>query len=611
MMTMARSIRLIVAVAAAMIAAACTKGFEPVETSQKQTLDIQISLSGEITRASFVDSDSGKTLKWDSSDKFTIFHLDDGTSEVVSPSSISEDGFRATLPVTCTDKESEMQIIVSYGDVTYADSLLNAGVNLRQGLFTEGYDFASIPLASKITRIGGNNAQVIVLQPLTALVQMNLKNFPSNGEKIRSISVVTEPQKGSKGRYIGAGTCVWHVSDEGIWYDPESSLTLFGRNGYAEYLELCSSQMIDCGNAFSAYFIAAGIIQSTEDAIDTWFNTFTVSVITENRKITKTFDTSSKQLRTTIGHITEFTLDMKGAQETGRGTMSVAWSPGYIRYDSSAKAYGFGGPEDPGLFFKLGSLVGIDYDTTVSDDRKLAVSKYLVYYKYDTVNQVPYPSDYDLTWEEGTANMAAYGPDGEGNVVPKTFGSWEEIDDYVKFEKPEYDYAHDPCSLVKEGGYKWRMPSVDECNELVTIVNESVSNWRVWSRGSDRRYSNDSTLHVIGITDKDGSNVAFASTSYITNSNSVSSSGKYAGVQTYYVQFSSSYSAYMPTTHYTSKVGQSTKEESVSADVLSIQSFNSTSEETEAELKVITSTSAKASDKAQGATMVRCVRDRN
>lgn len=608
---MVRSIRLIVAVAAAMMVAACAKDFEPVIKPEKNTLDIQIALSGEISKASFVDTDGGKALKWDSSDKFTVFHLDDGTSEVVSPSSISDDGFRATLPVTCKDKEQDMQIIVSYGDVSYADSLLSAGVKLRQGLHTGGYDYASIPLASQMTKIGGDNAAVITLQPLTALVQMNLKNLASNGEKIRSISVITEPQKGSKGRYIGAGTCLWHVSDEGIWCDPESALTLFGRNGYEEYLELSASEMLDCGNEFSTYFLAAGLIQSTEDAIDTWFNTLTVSVITESRKITKTFDTSSKQLRTTIGHITEFTLDMSGAQETERNSMSVVWSPGYIRYDSASKSYVFGGAEDPGLFFKLGSLVGIDYDTTISDDRKLARSKYLVYYKYDTVNKVPYPSDYDVTWEEGTANMASYGPDGNGEIVPKTFGSWEEIDDYVKFENPVYDYSHDPCSLVKEGGYKWRMPSVDECNELITIVNESVSNWRVWSRGSDSRHSNDSTSHVIGITDKDGSFVGLASTAYITNSNSTSSSGKYAGVQTYYVQFSPSYSAYMPTTHYTSKVGASTKEESVNADVLSIQSFNTTSEETEAELRVITSSAAKASNLMQGATMVRCVRERN
>ena len=608
---MARSISFIVAVAAAMFTTSCTDVFKPVEDLQKHTMEIEISLSGEITKASFADTDGGKVLKWDSSDKFTIFHLDDGTSEVVSPSSISENGFRATLPLTCSDNRREMQIIVSYGDVTYADSLLNAGVKLRQGLFTEGYDYASIPLASKMTRVGADNSPVITLQPLTALVQMNLKNLSSKGEKIRSISIVTEPQKGSKGRYIGAGTCVWHVSDRGVWYDPESSLTLFGRNGYAEYLELCSTQMIDCGNAFSAYFIAAGLIQSTAEAVDTWLNTITVTVVTENRRITKTFDTASKQLRTTIGHITEFTLDMEGAQETERGTMSVVWSPGYIRYDSSSKAYTFGGSEDPGLFFKLGSLVGIDYDTTVSDDRKLARSKYLVYYKYDTNNQIPYPTNYDVTWEEGTANMAAYGPDGSGNIVPKTFGSWEEIDDYVKYEKPVYEYAKDPCGLVKDGGFKWRMPSIEECNELINIVNESMSNWRVWSRGSDRRHSNDSTLHVIGITDKDGSTVAFASTSYITNSNSVSSSGKYAGIQTYYVQFTSSYSAYLPTTHYSSKVGSSTKEKSVSADVLSIQSFNSTSEETEAELKIITSSAAKASNLSQGATMVRCVRNRD
>lgn len=604
---MERSIRAILAVAAAIVAAACTKDFEPVIKPEKNTLDIQIALSGELTKASFVDGDGGKILKWDSSDKFTVFHLDDGTSEVVSPSSISEDGFRATLPVACEDKEQEMQIIVSYGEVTYADSTLLAGVNFRQGLNTMGYDYASIPLASKMTRIGGNNAALIELQPLTALVQMNLKNLASSDEKISSISITTEPQKGSKGRYLGAGQCVWQVSDEGISYNPESVLTLY--KDYAEYLELCADKPLECDGAFSVYFIAAGLVQSSGDAIDTWFNTFTVSVITEKRKITKTFDTSSKQLRTTTGHITEFTLDMNGAKSEERCGMSVVWSPGYIRYDSSSKSYVFGGPEDPGLFFKLGSLYGIDPNSSVSDDHKFAHSKYIVYYKYDTNNNVPYPTNYDVAWDQANSDVKIYGPDSNGDIVPKTVDSWDAIDDYVKYEKPEYDYTQDPCSLIKDGGYRWRMPTVEECTELVTIVNESISNWRVWSRGSDVRHSNDTTMHVLGITDKDGSSVSLCSTSYLTHSNSVTASGKYEGIQTYYVELSSTYSAYIPTTHRTTK--ETAREKSVSADVLSLQSFNSLREDTEQELKIISSTAAKVSSVMQGATVVRCVRDRN
>ena len=604
--------RFAIIIAALSLAASCAQIIEPELSVADSFLPVAVSVDEALSKASLVGGSGFKDVVWEPSDKFTIYNLTKGTRELVTPSEISEDGRLATIPVRYKESDGEVEILVTFGEVSYADSILLAGAPLKQKLCLDGYDGGAIPMSSLMTKVSLGAEAKISLTPLTALGEMTLTGLPfASEDKIRSINITTEPTKGSRVRYLTGDGCIFKVSDSGFVLDPTSSLTAF-KGDYAEYLELCADGLLDYSGSICACFRAAGMVQGGE-TVDTYFSSVTVTVVTDNHVITKTFDTSSALLRTTLGRISRFTMDMSDAECSERGGFSVVWSPGYLNYDASSKRYGFAAPDDPGLYFKLGSLVGIDPVADVDLSRKLARSRYLVYYKYDTVNGVTVESNYDKSWEEGMAHTLAYHKDESGDIVPWTdIESWDAIDDYVKFSKPEYDPAQDPCSYVNDPDHQWRMPSVAECMEIVGVAAESISNWRVWSRGSDVVSATDSTSHAIGITDRYGNYAAFSSTSYITHSNSISTSGKNAGIQTYYVQLSASYSAYIPTRDFITNV-TSKKEEVVGSPVMAITTFNCLRENTETDVRILNSIGSyvHTSSNSQGAAMVRCVRDRD
>ena len=588
----------------------CAAEFEPSAQPEGITRIVEIVSPDALTKAALVAGDGARTVVWDAGDRFTVYNLTHGTSRTVTPAAISDDGLRASIPVTFLPDEQTLDVLISFGDVTFnqADSTLLAAAPLQQPLHLDGFNTSALPMASAISTVSSENPAPITLNPLPALVEMTIEGLPLSGEdRIRSVYVEGTPVKGTKVYSLTADNCCYKAHPDSLSIDKTSVLAAY-KGDYANYAELSLKEPVEYGSAVTVSFLAAGQIQASPVDIDTYYSEFRIVVMTDNHRFEKTFDTSAAKLHTGTGRLSKFSLKMADAAMTERAGMSVVWSPGYLIYDQEASAYGFAGPDDPGLYFKVGSLCGFDFDSTVDPLYKYANSKYLIYYRYDTIADAPYPTNYDVAWEDGTANMLYYVPDGNGNIVPAEVpASYDAIDDYAKFENPGYDYAHDPCSYVKDGGYKWRMPTTDECNELIAIVDESISNWRSRSCHSEGLHKSDGSMHVMDIYDRNGDCVSLATTSYITHTNSVTTSGKLTGVQTYYVQVNSSYSAYIPTSNRTTR--ETAKEKSVYVDELSIQSFNCLREDTEASLKIITS-SCKTSPLSQGATVIRCVRDR-
>lgn len=552
----------------------------------------------------FINPDGAvKTVTWTTDDVFSIYRVSDGTCHEVNPVSVNEDGSKVVLPLPFDD--AQMDVIVAFGGVSYssADSLIYASAPIKQKLCTGGYDANALPLATYITTVGTSSNSDLTLHPLTALVEMDLTELPnSSSEKVRSISVTTDVAKGTRGYNIAANKYMLTVTRD-AFVRGTTLMDLYEGGDYGQYIELCSDELLTYSDRLPVYFLAAHMSQG--DEVNTYIKSLTVAVTTDKSVISKTFDTSEAMLRTTCGRASKFELNMSNAKVEARKGFSVQWSEGYITYDEKTKGYGFAKPEDHGLYFKSGSICGLDLFTSVPEDERYAVSRYLVAYEYDTIADTlvvtPY---YNTPWSEGSKDLKAYKVDANGDVVPFHIDSYDDINDFATYEHPEYSYDQDPCKYVKDG-YSWRMPTTAEFQEYIDVVMESISNWKVYSRGCDYIDNVDGRPHILSATDCNGQTVAFATTGQVSHKNSVSTSKYNLGVQTYYVYVMSTSSVYVHTPVREKKM--SSKNEGYTNTMMfnigTLSSLRNTSEQSP---KLISTLATYPT--TQGAAMVRCVR---
>lgn len=599
---MASSIRRFGLFALALVALSCVK-----ETPAPQTYSgrkLCVSIDDPATKA-FINPDGAvKTVTWTTEDVFHVYRLENAECRDVRPVSVNESGSKVILPMPF--EEENVDLVVTFGGATYAgDSLVLAEAPIKQGLFTSGYDANSLPLSTGIVSVRADSKEThMTLRPLTALVEMDLENLPNPSEKIRSINVSTTMAKGTKGYSIAASSYCYYLQKDGSMERGTTLYDLYEGGDYGCEIELTAGELIAHNGSLPVYFLAAHFSQG--DEVNTYITQLDVTIVTDKSTIKKSFDTSAAKLRTTCGRASRFTLNFSGAKVTPRKGFSVIWSEGYLQYDAASQGYCFAQPGDHGLYFKPGSVMGMDMFTSVDPDERFASSRYLFAYRWntntDTLDETYYNN---IPWEVGAADLRTYKVDASGNVVPVTISSYDDVDDFVKPADISYKAAADPCSYVKDG-YKWRMASNADYQELIDCCAESISNWKLTTRG-ESVYVKDDRPRVLTFTDVNGQSVGFSTTGVVAHSKSLTKSGTYAGYLTNYVYISSTFSVYVQTPDREVK-NSTTYGDYVYVNEFNIGSLNNLRAESEQDPKLSRMLSVYSDH--QGATVIRCVRNK-
>ena len=617
---MVRSKRILPLVAAAAVFYACAPqlGPEPVPASYGT---LTVSLESVLTRSSLQSGPDGKTVVWDMDDTFRIFNVEDASYTDVRPVSLGDGGFTADLPLPYPRGEG-ISIVVTYVDATYrADRTIAAGSPIEQGLYTDGHNCNVMPMSSRILPLEKDSPASLVLTPLNALAEVGMLNIPcKDTDRIRNIHITTTAVRGTRSNQLTCDSYLFMVDTEGFTNEIEDYLSdkyIFDGE-YAPYLELTSDELRPYPEgSITAYFQTPGYIQPQGDPSGTYMQSIRVDITTDNNIISKTFtNVEEAKVKFTCGRITSFSLNMSDATVTERKSFSVEWSPGYLTYDAASKAYAFAEPEERGLFFKIGSLMGFDPFSSIPAEDYFGHSRKLVNYRYYDSDHSILDSDSNLFWSEGAADLKAYRKDEDGNIVPFSPSSYEDIDFIAYDPNASYDrLKHDPCAYVKDGHSDWRMPTPDELQELVDLAQENLGNWRVWSYGSDVLTTTDGKPHMVEIKGRDGNGVTLSTTSYMTHSHALTTSGAYMNTWNYSIEISYSESIYIPSNKITpyllKEVGY------MGTPVFMFTSLTSLRANYECDgAKVSPSGNSttfsynNATALKQGATMVRCVRDR-
>ena len=597
------------AAAAAFIVAGCSvkEQFQEEDQGRKYYGSINVELSYGVTRSSLQTGPDGKSVVWDMSDKFRIYNVADASFVEVSPSSISSDGFTATLPLPYpTGKDISM--VVTYGGTEFrSDSTVTAASPIEQGLYTEGHNCNAMPMASSIIPLVSDTPSV-TLTPLGALVEVEFLRIPnSRTDKIRNIHILTKAVRGTRSNQLTCDAYCYKVGLDGFSLELEDYMSdkyVFDGE-YTAYLELTSAEPVSYSTSLTSYFLSPGYVQPEGNDSGTILQEITVQITTDQHIITKSFtDLDSRKVKFTAGRITRFALSMATAEVKDRLGFSVVWSPGYLKYDASTRGYGFAGPEERGLFFKIGSVMGFDPFASTPAEEYFGHSRPFVGWQYDMAGNISYTDYYKPSWEEGTTDMVAYRKDDSGDIVPFTPTSYEDFDYAQYAEGLTFDPArHDPCRHVKDGN-SWRLPTEAEMLNLADVINENLGNWRVWSLGSTTINTLDNKPHMIGVTDKSGNEVILSTTSTIDHANSPPKSEDKKGY--YKVELAYSESIYFPSSEWRSEM-KSTGIGAVDCKVFAVTSLTSLRCNYECDPRTYYSNSANAL--RQSASMVRCVRN--
>ena len=215
------------AAAAAFIVAGCSvkEQFQEEDQGRKYYGSINVELSYGVTRSSLQTGPDGKSVVWDMSDKFRIYNVADASFVEVSPSSISSDGFTATLPLPYpTGKDISM--VVTYGGTEFrSDSTVTAASPIEQGLYTEGHNCNAMPMASSIIPLVSDTPSV-TLTPLGALVEVEFLRIPnSRTDKIRNIHILTKAVRGTRSNQLTCDAYCYKVGLDGFSLELEDYMS--------------------------------------------------------------------------------------------------------------------------------------------------------------------------------------------------------------------------------------------------------------------------------------------------------------------------------------------------------------------------------------------------
>ncbi len=509
------------------IFAGCTKESNVISNSEKvadsgKLYTFSASAQDPATTKSFFKADEAPSyyIYWEDTDEFD-FHditlkteeLDETESVTVTSSKPSAIG--ASKKSVTFEKKAHDYMVISYpkGAVTLLDTSTvynywidtkktdtttffhNATVKVKVPKVQELSSVlspANLPMVSPrlalseeaVSRVKSGKDTVstefsnpVKLTPLAGLVKMTVTGLPDvTSATVTKVNIMSEfnstssytgtPQRGLRGDNIIS--LVDTMAVVGNWTSGDNRFDLSLTGGSVNYTS---------DEGATVCFVANHSIAQMK--------TILVTVYTSDGAVyQKKFNTSAKAIAFSKSRVTSFTLDFTSSSvvKAASEKFSVEWSQGYLVFDENNKTYKIGDKQDIGLYFKFGSANAIAlYDSNQDWLDRIKPSN-LTSQDISGTGHAQQVTPDGQTLANGTDNFYSsmtglianwrihpFYTAADGVVTMSTMSSEE---DYFNWQGSSVAKDEtDPCSYVKvaEGENSWRMPTLDEINDLIKI----------------------------------------------------------------------------------------------------------------------------------------------
>lgn len=472
---------LILSASAILLAGSCAKETVVPEVPQgdgKYTL--AASVSDIQTKAYFKEDETpSKYIYWEADDAFDFHNitLSQGALALKNvssavPTSLSDDAKTAIFKV-----EGEDFVVLTYphGAVTLSSveaQSVKATVSvpkqqpLSSALTPEVVPMASYPIALSSdagVAVSAESVSGVVLGeepvklfPLAGIVKMTVKGLPGvTSAQISKMEIGVNVSGTNNKPQVGViGENVFELKDTVNYTSVYTNADSYQRH-----------QIILSSDTPLAYSAADGVtacyaVNHSSEPL----NMLYVTVYTSDGKaFYKKFNLSSRKIGVSKSKITTFSLDFTtGAIVQDDDThFSVEWAPGYLTVKEGS--YVFGDKFDIGLYFRFGSAQGLKlYD---NDSYKTAYTAGGVQRLY---------SDFAMQLQDQWAPVNLYYPE-NGTIKEASMDEPSKV--YALPWSESFSGANDPCSYVAvtDGGYKWRVPTKEEVQELIDKGKVGIS----------------------------------------------------------------------------------------------------------------------------------------
>lgn len=459
--------------AALLLLGACAKESKLAENpSATGKYTLSASASDAMTKAFFKEDETpSKYIYWEADDVFDFHNLAfDGTAlseasvSTTVPASLADDAKTAVFKVDGNDF-----VVLSYPkDAVTLSSLDAGGVQatvtvakeqpLSAVLSPEVVPMASFPIAlsdaAKAAVAGGTvsaealGEDPVKLYPLAGIVKMTVKGLPEvTTASVNKIEVgvgISSPSAGKP--QVGImGDNVFELKDTVNYVS-----TYAATDSYQRHTIILSGETPLPYNAENGVTACFAVNHSA-----TPLSALYITVFTEDGKaIYKKFSLDTK-ITTAKSRISSFTLDFTSGSVTqsDENLFSVEWAPGFLTAKDGS--YVFGDKSDLGLYFRFGSAQGLK----IYDNEQYKA-------QYITGGMVRLYSDFSMQLQDEWTPVTLFYPE-DGTVKSKSMDTPDMV--YTLPWSESFSGNNDPCSYVAvtDGGYKWRVPTKDEVQDLI------------------------------------------------------------------------------------------------------------------------------------------------
>ncbi|MCR5519342.1 MAG: hypothetical protein K6F21_03330 [Bacteroidales bacterium] len=335
----------------------------------------------------------------------------------------------------------------------------------------------------------------VAMYPLAGIVKMSLKGLTDvTSGKVVKVSLLSE--------FAGK------AKDPSYGISGSQAFSLAAENGVptlstlSEFISGSNDYKGDADRLRINLESSAGLDYSADKGCDVCFivnhsssgmKTVRVSVYMADGSVYQKKFTLTDNVGFNKARVSVFALDFSTGSEvrTADSVFGVEWSEGYLVYDAENSAYKFGAADQPGLYFKFGSPLGVEFYPSSDDyiyrlkpaDANVVQSVVIGGVErqiglmtpdgqtgnngscYFFTNNAP-SSGVVAAWR----NRAYFAPGTEGKIVADTLRAHTEYQFKTSnAASSAFEGASDPCSYVKvaAGENKWRVPSADEVNDLI------------------------------------------------------------------------------------------------------------------------------------------------
>ncbi len=536
------------------ILAGCTKENNFISNSEKaadngKLYTFSASAQDPATTKSFFKADEAPSyyIYWEDTDEFDFHDITLNTedwSESVTVTSSKPSAIGASKKSVTFEKKAHDFMIISYpkGAVTLLDttSVYSYDTNTKKSDTTTFFHNAAVKvnvpkvqeLSSVLTpanlpmvsprlalsqeacnrvkngadTISTEFSNPVKLTPLAGLVKMTVTGLPDvTSATVTKVNIMSEfnssstytgtPQRGLRGDNIISLADTMAVV--GNWTSGDNRFDLSLTGGSVDYTST---------DGATVCFVANHSIAQMK--------TILVTVYTSDGAVyQKKFNTSSKAIAFSKSRVTSFTLDFTSSSvvKAASEKFSVEWSQGYLVFDDANKTYKIGDKQDIGLYFKFGSANAIAFYDSNQDwlDRIRPTNLISKDIEGTSGSQEVTPdgqtlkngTDYFYSNQTGLAASWRNHPFYTATDGVVTMSTMTSEEDYFNWQGSSVAKDEtDPCSYVKvaEGENSWRMPTLDEINDLIKVGAPGVEFGNF--DGSDIK-SNDGKSRFVKYTD--------------------------------------------------------------------------------------------------------------